>query len=180
MKELIRHNEYANGRLKQDGKTKVRLFNEAVALCREHVEIEPKDFKEFGDNFRAYVLKRLREKTKNICPHFRDEQLFDFMNFPEHLLRTITNKWGELRLIQMSDDFQSVILKDDGLQYAETPEELERLKYVKQLIEALEWIANNGNYIDFHSIAKACPSVLVVTSLNSADPCEHYVLQQRF
>ena len=179
MRELIRHNEYANGRLKQDGKMKVRLFNEAVALCREHVEIEPKDFKEFGDNFRAYVLKRLREKTKNICPHFHDNQLLDFMNFPDHLLRTITNKWGELRFIEMTPDYQNVIIPDCQ-QYAETPEELERLKYVRQLIEALEWIANNGNYIDFQNVARACPSVLVVTGSKSADPCEHYILQQRF
>ena len=179
MRELIRHNEYANGRLKQDGKMKVRLFNEAVKLCSEHVEITPGDFKEFGDNFRAYVLKRLREKTKNIVPHFHDNQLLDFMNFPNHLLETIEAKWRELRLVQMTPDYQNVIIPD-GNQYAETPEELERLKHVRQLIAALEWIAENGNYIDFQSVARACPSVLIVTGSKSAEPCEHYILQQRF
>jgi hypothetical protein len=79
----------------------------------------------------------------------------------------------------MSDDYQSVILRDLN-PYAETPDELERLRVVRQLIEALETITNNGHHIDFHSVARATNSVLIVTGPKSAEPNENYIKSQRF
>ncbi len=76
-------------------------------------------------------------------------------------------------------DIQAVFDKGK-FSYAETPEELERLKVVRQLIEALETITNNGHHIDFHSVARATNSVLIVTGPKSAEPNENYIKSRRF
>ena len=180
-KQLIRPDEYANSSVISQAKEKTRLFNQALKLAEEHLGTIPKDeYKTFGDNFKAYILSKFRERTKDFAAHFSDEKLFDFFDFPNHVLMTLVTKWRELRFIEMSDDFQSVILKDDGLQYAETTDEIERLKHVKQLIESLKWIADSGQYIDFNAVSRACPNVMIATGTKSAVPCEHYVKQNRF
>jgi len=133
-RQLIRENPHANLGVTSQGKQKTRLFNEALKLANDFIEVPKDDYKTFGDNFRAYILKEFRERTKDFASHFSDEKLFDFFDFPSHVLRTIESRWSELRFVEMSDDYQSVILRDLN-PYAETPEELERLKVVRQLIE---------------------------------------------
>jgi hypothetical protein len=179
-KELIRNNPLANGGLSARGEQKKRLFQEALKLVEPHTGTIPvADYNEFGKNFKAYVLNYFRQKTKDIVPHFRDEQLFEFMNFETHLLNTIQSKWHELRFVEMTPDFQKVIIPDAN-PYAETPEELERLKVVKDFIKALEYIANDGVYIDFQTLSRACPGVIVPTSNKTADANEHYIKKHRF
>jgi len=179
-KELIRVNPLANGGLASQGQQKKRLFAEAKALVEPHTgKIPEADFIEFGKNFKAYVLKHFRQRTKDIVPWFRDEQLFEFMNFETHLLNTIQSKWHELRFVEMTPDFKEVIIPDCN-PYATTPEELERLKVVKDFIKALEYIANDGVYIDFQTLSRACPGVIVPTSNKTADPNEHYILRQQY
>jgi len=171
-KELIRVNPLANGGLTSQGQQKKRLFAEAKALIEEHVGTIPKnDYNEFGNNFRAYLLKHFRQRTKDIVPHFRDEQLLDFMNFENHLLEKIEYKWRELRFVEMTPDFQEVIIPDAN-PYAETTEELERVKVVRDLIKALEYIANDDHYIDFHTLARALNGVIFPPSIKSAQPHE--------
>jgi hypothetical protein len=178
---LIRHNEYANSGVMSQGKAKTRLFNQALALAEEHLGTIPKDdYKTFGDNFRAYILIKFRERTKDFAAHFSDEKLFDFFDFPNHVLVTLATKWRELRFIEMSDDYQSVVFKDDGQHYAETKDEIERLKAVQQLIKSLEFIVQSGHYIDFNAVARACPNVLITTGTKSAVPNEIYVKQYRY
>jgi hypothetical protein len=177
-KELIRVNPLANGGLASQGQQKKRLFQEALKLVEAHTGTIPvADYNEFGTNFKAYVLKHFRQTTKDIVPWFRDEQLFEFMNFETHLLRAIENKWGELRFVEMTPDFQNVIIPDCN-PYATTPEELERLKVVRELIKCLEYIANDNVYIDFQTLSRAIPSVLIPTGNKSADPHEKYILKQ--
>jgi hypothetical protein len=178
---LIRHNEYANSGVISQGKAKTRLFNQALALAEEHLGTIPKtDYKTFGDNFRAYILSNFRERTKDFASHFSNEKLFDFFDFPNHVLITLETKWRDYRFIEMSDDFQSIVLKDDGQQYAETEDEIERLKAVQQLIKSAEWIAESGQYIDFNMLSRACPNVIIPTGNKTAVPNEIYVKQHRY
>jgi len=180
-RKLIRHDENANGALISQGKAKTRLFNQALALAEEHLGTIPKDdYKTFGDNFRAYILSKFRERTKDFLSHFSDEKLFDFFDFPNHVLMTLVGKWNEHKYIELSDDFQSIVLKDDGQNYAETPDEIKRLKVVNQLIESLVFIAQSGHYIDFNAVARACPNVMIITDTNSAVPSEYYIKQYRY
>ena len=179
-KQLIRNNPLANGGLASQGQQKKRLFNEALKLVEPHLgKIPVEDYNEFGTNFKAYVLKHFRQTTKDIVPWFRDEQLFDFMNFETHLLRAIQNKWNELRFVEMTPDFQNVIIPDRN-PWATTPDELERLKVVKELIKCLEYISNDGHYIDFNTLSRVLNGVIVFTGNKSADPCERYILKQVF
>jgi hypothetical protein len=178
-RQLIRENPHANLGVTSQGKQKTRLFNEALKLANDFIEVPKDDYKTFGDNFRTYILKEFRERTKDFASHFSESKLLEFFDFPDHVLRTIESRWSELRFVEMSDDYQSVILRDLN-PYAETPEELERLKVVRQLIEALETITNNGHHIDFHSVARATNSVLIVTGPKSAEPNENYIKSRRF
>jgi len=93
---------------------------------------------------------------------------------------TLVGKWNEHKYIELSDDFQSIVLKDDGQNYAETPDEIKRLKVVNQLIESLVFIAQSGHYIDFNAVARACPNVMIITDTNSAVPSEYYIKQYRY
>lgn len=178
-RQLIRENPHANLGVSSRGKQKTRLFNEALKLANDFMEVPKDDYKTFGDNFRAYILKVFRERTKDFASHFSESKLLEFFDFPDHVLRTIESRWSELRFVEMSDDYQSPILRDLN-PYAETTEELERLKHVRQLIEALEWIANNGHGIDFHSVARASNNVFIVKGQKSADPNENYIKNRRF
>ena len=179
-KVIIRKNPFANGGIRSQGQQKTRLFNEAKALAEEHIGTIPNvDYNLFGTSFRTYIVNELRQKTKDFAPHFSEDKLLEFFDFPNHLLQTIETKWGQLRLVQMSEDFQSVILNDENI-YAETSEEIERLKIVQDLIKNLEFISNDGYSIDFNGLSRVLPSILIPTSSRSAVPNEKYIKKLRY
>jgi hypothetical protein len=179
-KEIIRNNPLINSGLRSQGQQKTRLFNEAKALIEEHIgKIPNEDYKLFGASFRTYIVNEFRKRTKDFAPHFSEAKLLEFFDFPNHVLQTIETKWGQLRFVEMSEDYQSVILQDDNI-YAETEEEIERLKNVRTLIKSLEYIVNDGYYIDFNALSRACPNIIVPTGNKSAEANEHYIKKYRF
>ena len=179
-KVIIRQNELANSGLRSQGQQKTRLFNEAKALAEEHIGTIPKeDYNLFGASFRTYIVNELRQKTKDFAPHFSEDKLLEFFDFSNHLLQTIETKWRQLRFVQMSEDYQSVILNDENV-YAETSEEIERLKIVQDLIKNLEYIANDDHYIDFNGLSRVLPSILIPTGTKTAVPNEKYIKKLRY
>lgn len=164
--------------MQQNAAKKKRLFSEAKALCEEFIPIDTKErLQSFERGFKSHLLKELRPKVKDFATHWTDEKILEFFDIPVHILNHIQSQYNQLTQFQWNDEFTDLILPDLST-YAETPEELERLKLSQTLIETAKAIQKHGYPVNFNTLAQAVSMAIHPMGGKDAKPNNRFIKQR--
>ena len=174
-KKLIRVDRFANMGISHKGNMKVKLFNDALEYCSQFITIEESDKLEFSKNFVAFLESKLRDKSKSFIPsEWNRSRLFDFYQVSESILNEIQSRFMQLRQIQLSEDFKTAILPDNRI-FAETPEQLERLAIIEQIIDAADKVTASKHNVDYSLLAQAFNGCLIWQGHKNLEPNPNYI-----
>ncbi len=153
--ELIDNNSGYAHALKLKAAAKMKAWNDSVKLVEPFAPVVTTvDKKLFHSDMQRFVENKLRERTKDFESLLSREQLFQFFNFPTHVLREIQSRVKAEPQLTFNNDFTAVNIPDAAI-YATTPDELQRLEASKRLIEAVEEIKRYGYTIHAAQLAQS-------------------------
>jgi hypothetical protein len=158
---------------------KIKLFNDALEYCGQFITIEESEKLEFSRNFVAFLESKLRDKSNSFIPsEWNRSRLFDFYQVSESILNEIQHRFMQLRQIQLSEDFKTAILPDNRI-FAETPEQLERLAIIEQIIEAADKVTASKHNVDYSLLAQAFNGCLIWQGHKNLEPNPNYIKRNK-
>ena len=178
-KKLIRVDRFANIGISHKGNMKIKLFNDALEYCGQFITIEESEKLEFSRNFVVFLESKLRDKSNSFIPsEWNRSRLFDFYQVSESILNEIQHRFMQLRQIQLSEDFKTAILPDNRI-FAETPEQLERLAIIEQIIEAADKVTASKHNVDYSLLAQAFNGCLIWQGHKNLEPNPNYIKRNK-
>jgi len=178
-KKLIRVDRYANIGVAHKCNMKVKMFNDALEYCSTFITIDETEKADFSKSFVVFLEKKLRQKGKDFIPtEWSRSRLFDFYQVSESILNEIQHRFLQLRQIQLSEDFKTAIIPDNRI-FAETPEQLERLAIVEQIIDAANKVTASKHNVDYSLLAQAFNGCLIWQGHKNLEPNPQYIKRKK-
>lgn len=150
MKEIIVQSRSLIAKTNNQGSRKIILFKKAKDFTEQYIPVT--DLNEFSKGFRDYLYNGIKKKSGIKSVGF--EQLMMLHDIDSDKLRTLEIEFKKLDNIKLNKDFTEVAPFDAGI-YAETPQELEKLKQFKEVKKAVDKLEKAGIKVNYSYLSRA-------------------------
>lgn len=160
-------------RLKNQAKRKIGLFDNAKQLVEKVLPVT--DLDRFSEGFRAYLFDELKKRSQGSMDTLSYEKvimLYDYDKLDQHL-RNLEIEYKKLNAVKLDETYTKMLPVDTGI-YAETEQELKRLKEYETIEKFVKGMEKEGVKVNYSHLSRAFYPVTAI-NISELSPNVNYI-----
>ena len=175
-RELIAVSRSLISKTKNKGARKINLFKLAKEFCEQYIKVE--DLDAFDSGFRDYLYNSVKSKSNGTLNAVGYQSLMKLYDIDDEKLKRIEIEYKKLSDIKLNSSYTEIAEFDAGI-YAETKEELEKLKDFQMIDKFVQQIEKRGIKVNMHHLSRAFHPLTSI-SVSGLEPNINFIKSIRF